>query len=49
MLYQTINFEEETILHRVSIKHKTGMPFKCGTGICGTCKCFIEDGTENIN
>ena len=27
MLYQRINFEEETILHRVSIRYKTGMPF----------------------
>lgn len=46
---QTINFEEETSLLRVSIRYKAGMPFKCGAGICGTCKCFIEEGIENTN
>ncbi len=49
MLYQTINFEEETSLLRVSIRYKAGMPFKCGAGICGTCKCSIEEGIENTN
>jgi|TARA_B100000780_G_scaffold180588_1_gene126670 ferredoxin len=46
---QTINFEEETSLLRVSIRYKAGMPFKCGAGICGTCKCSIEEGIENTN
>ena len=46
---QTINFEEETSLLRVSIRYKAGMPFKCGAGICGTCKCSIEKGIENTN
>ena len=46
---QTINFEEETSLLRVSIRYKAGIPFKCGAGICGTCKCSIEEGIENTN
>ena len=46
---QTIDFEEETSLLRVSIRYKAGMPFKCGAGICGTCKCSIEEGIENTN
>ena len=46
---QTINFEEETSLLRVSIRYKAGMPFKCGAGICGTCKCSIKEGIENTN
>ena len=33
-------------LLRVSLREKGGIPFKCGGGICGTCKCRIEAGLE---
>lgn len=36
-------------LLRVSIRQKGGIPFKCGGGICGTCKCRIEEGLENTD
>ena len=34
---------------RVSLREKGGIPFKCGGGICGTCKCRIERGLENTD
>lgn len=36
-------------LLRVSLREKGGIPFKCGGGICGTCKCRIVDGIENTD
>lgn len=46
---QVVDIEEETSLLRVSIRHKAGMPFKCGGGICGTCLCKIDEGIEHTN
>ena len=46
---QVVDIEEETSLLRVSIRHKAGMPFKCGGGICGTCLCKIDKGIEHTN
>ncbi len=34
-------------LLRVSIRERGGIPFKCGGGLCGTCKCRIEAGLEH--
>ena len=39
----------EANLLRTSIREKGGIPFKCGAGICGTCKCKIEKGLENTD
>jgi ferredoxin len=36
-------------LLRVSLREKGGIPFKCGGGICGTCKCKIESGLEHTD
>jgi len=36
-------------LLRVSIKEQGGIPFKCGGGLCGTCKCLIEEGREHTD
>jgi len=36
-------------LLRVSLREKGGIPFKCGGGLCGTCKCRIESGLENTD
>jgi ferredoxin len=36
-------------LLRVSLREKGGIPFKCGGGLCGTCKCRIEVGLENTD
>ena len=35
-------------LLRVSLREKGGIPFKCGGGLCGTCKCTIESGRESL-
>lgn len=36
-------------LLRVSLREQGGIPFKCGGGFCGTCKCRIETGLENTD
>ena len=40
---------ENSNLLRLSIREKGGIPFKCGGGICGTCRCRIELGLENTD
>ena len=40
---------EDSNLLRLSIREKGGIPFKCGGGICGTCRCRIEQGLENTD
>jgi len=40
---------ENSNLLRVSIKERGGIPFKCGGGLCGTCKCHIVEGIENTD
>lgn len=36
-------------LLRISLREQGGIPFKCGGGICGTCKCRIERGIEHTD
>jgi ferredoxin len=36
-------------LLRISIRERGGIPFKCGGGICGTCRCKIEAGLEHTD
>jgi ferredoxin len=40
---------ENSNLLRVSLREKGGIPFKCGGGLCGTCRCRIEQGIENTD
>ncbi len=40
---------ENSNLLRVSLREQGGIPFKCGGGICGTCKCKIEQGLEHTD
>jgi Ferredoxin len=46
---KTVSAAENSNLLRVSIKEQGGIPFKCGGGLCGTCKCRIEEGVENTD
>jgi ferredoxin len=39
----------ESNLLRVSLREKGGIPFKCGGGLCGTCKCKVTAGAENLD
>jgi len=40
---------ENSNLLRLSIREKGGIPFKCGAGLCGTCRCKIEKGLEHTD
>lgn len=46
---RTVDAEDNANLLRVSIREKGGIPFKCGGGLCGTCRCRIEQGIENTD
>jgi ferredoxin len=46
---KTVTAEENSNLLRVSLRAQGGIPFKCGGGICGTCRCRIETGRENTD
>jgi ferredoxin len=46
---KAVSAEENSNLLRVSLREKGGIPFKCGGGLCGTCKCRIESGLEHTD
>jgi ferredoxin len=46
---KVVSVAEGGSLLRISIREKGGIPFKCGGGICGTCRCRIEKGLENTD
>lgn len=46
---KVVSAPENSNLLRVSLREQGGIPFKCGGGICGTCKCKIESGLENTD
>lgn len=44
-----VSAEPGSNLLRISLREKGGIPFKCGGGLCGTCRCRIEQGIENTD
>jgi ferredoxin len=46
---KTVTLEEGGNLLRISLRDKGGIPFKCGGGLCGTCKTRILAGLENTD
>lgn len=46
---KTVTAPENSNLLRVSLREQGGIPFKCGGGLCGTCKCRIEKGLDNTD
>ena len=46
---KVVSAPENSNLLRVSLREKGGIPFKCGGGLCGTCRCLIERGIENTD
>ena len=46
---KTVTAPENSNLLRISLREQGGIPFKCGGGLCGTCRCKIETGLENTD
>jgi ferredoxin len=46
---KAVTAEENSNLLRISIREQGGIPFKCGGGVCGTCRCRIEQGLEHTD
>jgi len=46
---KTVEAPENSNLLRVSLREKGGIPFKCGGGLCGTCKCRIDEGLAHTD
>ena len=46
---KTADAPDNSNLLRVSLREQGGIPFKCGGGLCGTCRCKIESGIENTD
>jgi len=46
---KVVTAEDNTNLLRASLRAKGGIPFKCGGGLCGTCRCHIDRGLENTD
>jgi ferredoxin len=46
---KVVSAAENSNLLRVSLREKGGIPYKCGAGLCGTCKCRIEKGLEHTD
>lgn len=46
---KVVSAAENSNLLRVSLREKGGIPYKCGAGLCGTCKCKIEQGLEHAD
>ena len=50
-LHDDITIEVQSGSKLLDVVARTGatLPFGCRMGSCGTCRCLIKDGTENIN
>lgn len=46
---KSIEVDKDTNLLRMSIRYEGSVPYKCGGGLCGTCKVKIVDGQENTS
>lgn len=46
---KVVQAQENSNLLRISLRGQGGIPFKCGGGVCGTCRCRIESGLENVD
>ena len=46
---KVVSAPDNSNLLRVSLRERGGIPFKCGGGLCGTCRCRIESGLEHTD
>lgn len=44
-----IEVEKGALLQDVAEKAGATLPFGCRMGSCGTCRCLIMEGVENLN
>jgi ferredoxin len=44
---KTVEFDKDANLLRTSIRYEGSVPFKCGGGLCGTCRVRIVEGQEH--
>jgi ferredoxin len=47
---KSVEFEEgvETNLLSTSIRYQGEIPYRCGGGLCGTCRVHVDEGAENL-
>lgn len=43
---KAVSAPENSNLLRISLREQGGIPFKCGGGLCGTCRCHIDGGIQ---
>lgn len=46
---KSIEVPADANLLRTSIRHEGSVPYKCGGGLCGTCKVRIVEGREHLS
>jgi ferredoxin len=46
---KSIEVDKDANLLRTSIRYEGSVPYKCGGGLCGTCKVRIVDGHEHLS
>ncbi|PZE20625.1 2Fe-2S iron-sulfur cluster-binding protein [Paenibacillus xerothermodurans] len=46
---KTIEVDKNANLLRTSIRYEGAVPYKCGGGLCGTCRVLIVDGHDNLS
>jgi len=46
---KTIEVAQDANILRSSIRFEGSVPFKCGGGLCGTCRVQIIEGQDNLS
>jgi ferredoxin len=46
---KTVTALENSNLLRISLREQGEIPFKCGGGVCGMCRCLIESGIDQTD
>jgi len=46
---KAIDVDKDANLLRTSIRYEGAVPYKCGGGLCGTCKVRIVEGREYVS
>lgn len=46
---KTIEVDKDANILRTSIRYEGSVPYKCGGGLCGTCRVRVVDGHENLS